>query len=252
MCVDTWVVEIMEGGPLGLRAAQKLLAAHQCSPAEHCHRADDRARSLVGQAALLRLVTARTRRPPRALTITRDERGRPVVLGSPEVRVSLSHSGAFVACAASSRDVGIDIERGDRVEADAELARYVCTAAERDWLEARPAEEGRHALVRLWVRKEALAKALGVGFGLPFATVDVRSDMPKLAGGFQRRWTIRDLDAPDGYLAAVAARGRSWSVRPRLYARANRADRAAIRDEGPAGPPPCSSPINRISRSCSK
>jgi phosphopantetheine--protein transferase-like protein len=100
---------------------------------------------------------------PRTVTVGHDERGRPLLLDFAALHASIAHSGEFVACALSDRRVGVDVERADRPEADDALAARVCTSAERRQLEHMPAGPRKRALNRLWARKEALAKALGVG-----------------------------------------------------------------------------------------
>lgn len=65
------------------------------------------------------------------------------------------------------------------------------------------------AFGRCWVRKEAVAKALGAGLRLPFDPLDVRTDavaVPGAAGA----WRVRDLDAEFGYVGVGAAAGRWW------------------------------------------
>ena len=215
--VEVWLVEMTEDGPLGLHAARELLTPQERSAADRHHRVEDRSRSLIAQAALRRLVAMRTGADPRSVRIGRDERGRPLALCDPALGTSLSHAGAFVACAVAGYHVGIDIERSDRPEADDQLARRICSPPELHELAQTPPQRRPRALVRLWVRKEALAKALGVGLKLPFATVDARHDTPVLAGEVLTDWTIRDLEAPDGYLAAVAAPGHRWRIRAQLY-----------------------------------
>jgi 4'-phosphopantetheinyl transferase len=54
----------------------------------------------------------------------------------------------------------------------------------------------RAGALRRWVRKEAYLKGLGTGLGIEPATVDLSADPPG--------WRVRDVDAPDGYVAAVA------------------------------------------------
>ncbi len=98
------------------------------------------------------------------------------------------------------------------MEADELLAERVCTPAERAYLRAVPAPERRRALVRLWTRKEAFAKALGRGLELPFETLDVLGDLPTVVGSTQAAWVLRDVGAPDGYLAAIAVRARNTSI----------------------------------------
>ena len=217
-CVDVWLIEVSDDGPLGLRAAEALLTAPERLEIEHRYRGESRAQSIIARAALRRLVAAYAGGDPRTIALGRDHRGRPLVLGSAaRISVSIAHSGAFVACAAARQEIGIDIEPYDRPEADEYLAGRVCVPAERHLLELIRPEKRREALVRLWVRKEALSKAFGQGLGLEPATVDVCKDTPVLSGEPQKGWSVRDLVAPSGYAAAVAARGRRTRVRAQLY-----------------------------------
>lgn len=175
-------------------------------------RDDDRSASLIAQLTLRRLVAARTGIPLEAVLLGRDERGPPIVLNPMGLRATISHSGSMIACAVAGREVGVDIERDDRAEADEPLADRVCTPDERVYLRATPAAKRRRALVRLWARKEAFAKGLGMGLELPFGTLDVLRDMPVVAGAPQAGWVVRDVGAPSGYLAAIAVRARHCSI----------------------------------------
>src|SRR5438874_2067680 len=72
---------------------------------------------------------------------------------------------------------------------------------------APPARE--RAFFAVWTRKEAYAKARGLGLALPFEEFTVSTDpaAPTLlaaADDDPARWTLRDLDAGPGYAAALA------------------------------------------------
>lgn len=80
--------------------------------------------------------------------------------GSPAVHFNLSHCNEAVAAAVSTQPVGIDIESRGRYSAD--VARYVCSAEELDFLAADPALTDLR-FTQLWTRKEAAAKLIGTG-----------------------------------------------------------------------------------------
>jgi phosphopantetheinyl transferase len=199
--VDLWVVKLTDEGPLGLRAAHSLLGG----PAAPDRRAiDDQRRSVLARAAVTRLVATRTGVDTARVNLVHDARGRPLVSGS-ALHLSIAHSGEFVACAVSDRRVGVDIERFDRAEADADLARRACSPVEREQL----GEVTGPALIRLWTRKEAVAKLLGLGLALPFEQLDVRRDTPRIGGARASGLTVRDLGGgPDDYAVAIATEGR--------------------------------------------
>ncbi|MBI8147421.1 4-phosphopantetheinyl transferase family protein [Pseudomonas aeruginosa] len=77
---------------------------------------------------------------------------------------------------ALDRAVGIDVERQDRsVEVD--LAVLVCSPAEATILHATPQSRQREKLLQLWVRKEALTKAIGRGLSMALPLMEV-GDLP--------------------------------------------------------------------------
>ncbi len=206
--VDLAVVKVTEEGPLGLRAANALLGA---APASHRSALDDERRSVLARALIARLVAIRTGVDPSLVEHGRDARGRPFLVRS-DLHVSIAHSGEFVACAVSGCRVGVDIERTDRPEVDGALARRVCSPAEL----AQLGECNAPAVIRLWARKEAVAKALGFGLGVRFEQLDVSAVAPLIAGQPASTMTVRDIiGGPRGYVLAIATE--QWCrVRARL------------------------------------
>jgi hypothetical protein len=142
--------------------------------------AADRDRAVTARAAARLELGSRLGVHPRFVPLIPDETtgGRPVVRGA-NVGISWSHSGNWVALAlARGRSVGVDIE-------------------------AVPERVPVKALMRIglgsiqdFVAREAAAKATGVGWSDSWPS-GVR---------------VRPFTAPTGYLGAVAAPGRDWSV----------------------------------------
>jgi 4'-phosphopantetheinyl transferase len=211
---EVWVVRVTDEGPLGLRAARALLGeAERSTPGQR----DDRDRSLLARATLARLLAARAGMDAGSVVIDREDSGRPIVRANPGLRLSVAHSGEFVACAVSTRSVGVDIERSDRVEADDVLARRVCTAGELRELERLRPPLRHVALIRLWTRKEAVVKALGVGLAVAPEDVDVSRDRPVVHGDGAGALRVCDLaGGPDGYAVAVATETSRMRVRAHL------------------------------------
>lgn len=213
--IELWLVKVTEDGPLGAQAASALLSSDRSTahPA-----ASDRLRSsLVAQAAVARMVCTRTPVDPSTLAIEHDGRGRPYLRDHPALHISYSHSGDFVACAVSHRRIGVDIERADRAEADERLAAHICTPVERRTVELLPERARQQAIVRLWARKEAVAKALGMGLAIPFDRLDVSNHLPHIDGLRVGAVSVRDVDAGlDDYVVAIAGEGCRLSMRARL------------------------------------
>jgi phosphopantetheinyl transferase len=173
---------------------------------DHATSAD---RAAVAHAALRLLVAQRARVDVGAVDVAHDVSGRPIVVNS-RLHVSLSRSDDLAACAVSNRRVGIDVERTDRVEADDGLAARICSPHERALLAQMTDDvDRRRALILLWARKEAVAKALGVGLKLPFDQLDVADDVPLIAGRRERSFWIRNIEGgPRNYALTVAGEGR--------------------------------------------
>lgn len=153
----------------------------------------------------------------RCRTCGATDHGRPlvVVAGRPGPQVSLARAGRLSIVAVADREVGIDLERAV-VPAPSEpprLEAVVLSERERGPLAGAP--DGRTAAVlRAWVRKEAVLKALGHGLVVDPRLVELSTEgpRPKLVGwgGPGRRPQIRllDIDAGPGLVAAVACVGR--------------------------------------------
>jgi 4'-phosphopantetheinyl transferase len=155
-------------------------------------RAEDQARFTVATAVLKLAVARRLGLPAERISIERtcDDCGRPH--GRPRLpgtglTASISHSGDRVAVALTeSVPVGVDVEQIRPVGVD-ELANFF----------------------RYWTRKEAVVKATGEGLRMALPKVVVtRPEEPARLLRYGDRTDLvaclSDLDADDGYAAAVA------------------------------------------------
>ncbi|WP_142057057.1 4'-phosphopantetheinyl transferase superfamily protein [Pseudarthrobacter sp. B4EP4b] len=132
------------------------------------------------------------------------------------LRVSLSRSEDWCLLAACLDDgvagVGVDIEAEPSAGFEG-FQSVAMTGNEREKLrDVAPA--GLPALMtRLWVRKEAVLKALGTGLAQDPASVDVAGPIPRLFDepALEGRWQFEDIDPfslglPDEFTAACAIR----------------------------------------------
>lgn len=182
----------------------------------------DRALYLTAHALLRQLVAAQLGVGPREVRFTQECRhcdrqephGKPGVAGSP-LEVSLSHSGERVAVAVSQAGpVGVDIEEVGAEAKVADLSPVVLTAAERAELERLPVGERSRGFIRYWARKEAVLKATGDGLAVEPALLTVSAPgAPAALLEWRNRAEphlpvrLHDVDAGDGYRAAVAVLG---------------------------------------------
>ena len=178
-----------------------------CSPAELGRAArqvrPEAARERLVARGLLRTVLGE-RLGVRAadVPLERTPDGKPRVAGTlPPVRFSLSHSCGVVALTLHDRlEVGIDVEhRGRRLDLQALTRAVLPPGAAGSTL---PDGPGRHdAFLRWWTRQEALGK--GGGRGLDWRT-SAATGAWLTPAEVRGSWAVRDLDAPAGFVAAVA------------------------------------------------
>jgi 4'-phosphopantetheinyl transferase len=133
--------------------------------------------------------------------IRRSGDGKPWVAGGPHF--NLSHSGGLALIAVCEDGVvGVDLEAERRLRNPDGLARRMCSPRELERVNA--SSDLNAALLGLWVRKEAVAKAEGGGLATALSGIDVLDPLVSAGGA---RWFVHDLPAPGpGYVAAVAWR----------------------------------------------
>jgi 4'-phosphopantetheinyl transferase len=206
--VEVWQVDLDAPAP-------PVLSADEHERAGRYARGDDGRRWAAARAALRVLLAARAGMDPREIAFTHGPHGKPHVEAGP--CFNLSHAGGIALVAlAGAREVGIDVERTDR---RSHAILRALTDAERLALGERPAHLD---LMRIWCRKEALAKA--TGGGLRWAPERFDTTQP---GGY----ALADLDVAAGYVAAIALEGDApYSISPRRMPSAT----AAARSETPS------------------
>jgi 4'-phosphopantetheinyl transferase len=164
--------------------------------------ADERARAAgrrdgatwaVARGALRALLGERLGLAPADVQLSAGEHGKPEVPGA-ALRFNVSHTGELALIALAEREVGVDVERLDRTSRAVERT---LTPGERA---AGPDHEG---LLRIWCRKEALAKAIGGGLGWAPERFDTTAP---------GRYTLADVPVRAGYVAALAVAGDALEV----------------------------------------
>ncbi|KAF1710019.1 hypothetical protein CSC70_10125 [Pseudoxanthomonas kalamensis DSM 18571] len=143
---------------------------------------------------------------PEEVPVWRDENRCPRV-GSGEVHVSLSHAdGRALACVSTMGPVGGDIEPLSRCAAIADIGERVCHPDEWKTMTGLDAAVRNRALLELWVRKEALLKAAGIGLAREMDSFPAPAGMPlSLMPDAAGCACIEMLDLGEGWLGAVAA-----------------------------------------------
>jgi 4'-phosphopantetheinyl transferase len=202
------------------------LSADEHARAELIRLPARRAEFIAAHAALRTILGGYQDAPPESLLFTTTcawcgdpKHGKPRLQEAGGLAFNLTRAGR-VALVAVARDVevGVDAEPLDRVVDWRTIARRALSTAEQSIVESQqPA--GRDALAaRLWCRKEAVAKATGLGLALELKgwTAEQSSDAPWFAAALTELPEPvlvcdldLDLDDVDGARAAVAVAGAS-------------------------------------------
>ena len=150
---------------------------------------------------------------------------RPSPWGRPEIvtprsarrlRFSLSHSDGMALCAVAVHGaVGADVESLRNIGPDPLcLAEAICCRREKDALRALPTSARAEVLLSMWTLKEAITKAMGLGFQFPFTRIAIHWEENRLAAvefdseaaGDASEWRLASLRLTPYHVAAVAAR----------------------------------------------
>ena len=199
------------------------------APDEHARAArflyeDDRRRYTVARGVLRTLLGRYLGVDPASLVFRYGVHGKPSLVQTPggrDLRFNLSHSyGLALHAFAVGREVGVDVERVRQKTDVMGVARHSFSPAEVDALTNLPAGKQREAFFNCWTRKEAFIKAHGEGIALGLSRFDVtlRPGEPAALLRFDddpaeaARWSLRALDAGDGYKAALAVEGEGWHL----------------------------------------
>jgi len=137
------------------------------------------------------------------------------VLDRRRLRFNLSHTRGLVACAvAIERDLGLDVEAGDRVRNGIDIAGRFFAPAEVELLRAAAEAQRADAFVRIWTLKEAYIKATGRGLSCPldsfaFALDPIGISFRAEVDDDPSDWQFVQSRPTSRHFMALALRGRS-------------------------------------------
>ena len=205
---DVWIVTLPEDDGSVARALS-LLTADEQSRASRFRRDEDR-RAYVYSHAALRVRLGRERGAPfDDRPFATGPRGKPFIPGAPHFNLSRAGARAAMGVCADGA-IGVDIERIARGATSVEVGESRFSAAERAWLDRAEGDEARRQrYLRLWVIREALLKAQGVGLSgeLADGEIAIAGDEPLLRATSE--WRIVEAPASvdacvRGFIAAAA------------------------------------------------
>jgi 4'-phosphopantetheinyl transferase len=181
--VHVWCLNTGELGVHELASACAVLSPEERVRQRQLHFPEDRRDFASAHALLRKSLSLYSDINPEDWRFKVAANGKPFILRNGKQRqkpfsFSLSHTRGLVACAiATQLDMGIDVERLDRmVDIDA-MAPLCLSSSELDALRRCPAPERQIRFIELWVLKESLVKATGTGLsGLKGSSFTLRED----------------------------------------------------------------------------
>lgn len=188
---------------------------------------------LAGRLLVRTALSRYADRPPADWRFVRSGDGKPRIdplTGPPDLTFNLAHTaGAALLAVARGREVGVDVERRDRVVRARELIRRFFSPGEKTVLEKLP--EGRLGdwFFLYWTLKEAAVKALGRGLALSPGSFGFRlagrrpyrigfTGFPGAEGEEAGTWRFALLSPRPPYIAALGvASDPAWGVTLRSF-----------------------------------
>ena len=155
----------------------------------------DRRRYVANRSALREILGAYLGLEARQVGLDRDRHGKPRLAGEAVGgwQFSVSHSGGIGLMAVRrGMQVGVDVEQVIPGFDWREVAALALSEREVRALGALPADQQWNAFFAIWTRKEALAKAVGLGLRARLAFLEVPTD-PGCVG-----WSRRSVETPGG------------------------------------------------------
>jgi 4'-phosphopantetheinyl transferase len=157
-----------------------LLSADERARAARFGLERDRRRYIAARARLRELLAERLPAAPESIRLVYGPKGKPALPAS-DLRFNVSHSGDLALYVfARGREVGVDVEAVREVPEQERIARH--------WF--READYRRFGFLGCWTRREAVAKALGLGI------TETNFDAS--------RCSVHGFHPAPGYVAAIA------------------------------------------------
>jgi 4'-phosphopantetheinyl transferase len=186
--------------PGRLRELEALLAPDECERAGRFRLERDRERFIACRGTLREILGVSA-----GLPFAYNRFGKPRLAAS-DIRFNVSHAhGMAMIAMTRGRELGCDLEWIDPAFVDDNIPEQFFSPYEVASLRALPAENQCHAFFRCWTRKEAYIKACGMGVSLALDSFDVTlaPDQPPVLLRGADGWTLYNIDAPAGYMAAL-------------------------------------------------
>lgn len=217
--VDVWRIALDQGGER-LERFRRTLEPQELERAGRFHFEKHQRHFIVARGFLRSVVARYLGTQPESLRFIYGAYGKPALESEHGLRFNLSHSNEVALLAVTlSAELGVDVEQIRADFASEDIAQRFFSRTEVETFNALPKEEQVAAFFRCWTRKEAYIKAIGKGLSQPLDAFDVTlaPDTPpallRAEGDDASRWLLADIDAGEGYAAALAVENPISTIR---------------------------------------
>jgi 4'-phosphopantetheinyl transferase len=216
--VQVWSASVGNWQP-HLASLAALLAPEEAERSRRFLLQRDRDRSVTSRGLLRLILATYLRTEPAQIQFRYLAQGKPVL--APELHpgplhFSVSHSRDLIVYAISFlAPLGVDVELVRPLPESARVSADYYSGRENQILAALDPTEQTEAFFRVWTRKEAYLKAIGIGLGQALREIEVsvlRDEPARIlsVAGDEReaaRWHLAAFQPDAGYLAALATTG---------------------------------------------
>lgn len=170
-----WLMDLDGEGP---RTLLDCLQPDEHARADRFHQALHARRFRHGRALLRHILAELCGLRPSEQRLMAGAHGKPFLAHQPGWRFNLSHSGRWALLITHERlELGIDLECHHDMPDRHQVAERIMGAAEFAAFSALPEAQHASAFLHCWTRKEALLKALGLGFMMEPDQIDLHGAM---------------------------------------------------------------------------
>ncbi len=219
--VHLWSTSL-DRSPAEVARMRQTLSPDELERADRFRFEKDRTAFVSARATLRRILAGYLSIDPASLQFGYGAHGKPFIEGEPDgLTFNVSHSHALAVYAVGrNRKIGVDVEHIRPDYAGEDIARRFFAPGEVDRLLALAPEQRAVGFFLCWTRKEAYIKARGEGLSHPLARFEVSLTPGQPAALLETlddpdeaaRWDLRDVETPEGYVAAVAVEGKDWRL----------------------------------------
>lgn len=135
---------------------------------------EDGKRSLYGDLMVRWVICMQLKMLNKDIEFEYNQYGKPFLKNYPNFYFNISHSGNWVVCATSNKEVGIDVEQVNNINFD--IAKRFFSQIEYQTIMMQPESLRLESFYDFWTLKESFIKCIGKGLSIPLNSFYIKCD----------------------------------------------------------------------------